>query len=213
MPPELLTRRASLEPTTLDETHRTVDVVWTTGAGVRRRDTAGVYEERLSLEREHVDLSRLVGAPLLDAHRQDTIDQVLGVVTAAHVDGIGRATVKLSERAEPVWKDIRAGILRHVSVGYSVDQWRDSHENGLRVRTAVRWTPKELSLVAIPADAGATVRGDDMDKDPTDDTGADQKARAAVNTEIRKLVAAAKLDRSVADSLIDRGASLDEAKV
>src|SRR5437867_9141867 len=115
MPPDLLLRRATLEPATVDEAARTIDVVWSTGAGVRRRDAAGLYEERLSLDPAHVDLTRFVGAPVLNAHQQHSLDNVIGVVTDAHVDGAaGRGTVKLSERAEPVWKDIRAGILRNV---------------------------------------------------------------------------------------------------
>jgi hypothetical protein len=212
---DLLTRRATLEPTTLDEAHRTVDVVWSTGAGVRRHDAAGLYEERLSLDPAHVDLARFIGAPVLNAHRQDDVDNVLGVVTAAHVDGTaGRGTVKFSERAEAVWRDVRAGILRNVSVGYTVDRWQETRADGVRVRTAVRWTPKELSFVAIPADAGATVRGDTMDTDtkPADDGGDDQKTRAATNAEIRKLADAAGLDRAAADSLIDREATVDEAR-
>src|SRR5262245_21534067 len=138
--PELLTRRATLEPSSVDEAARTVEVTWSTGAPVRRRDRAGPYEERLSLDPAHVDVSALIGAPVLDGHRQESVDQVLGVVTAAHVDGQrGTATVKLSERAEPVWRDIKAGILRAVSVGYVVQRWQDSRANGLRTRTAIQW--------------------------------------------------------------------------
>src|SRR2546425_12802381 len=108
-PPDLLIRRATLEPTTIDEAARTVEVVWSTGAGVRRRDAAGLYEERLSLDPAHVDLTRFVGAPVLNAHRQETLDNVIGVVTDARVDGVaGRGTVKLSERAEPIWRDVKA---------------------------------------------------------------------------------------------------------
>lgn len=53
---------------------RTVEVVWTTGASVRRRrwtgfDTAIDYEEILVVSRDAVDLSRLdAGAPVLDSH-------------------------------------------------------------------------------------------------------------------------------------------------
>jgi hypothetical protein len=224
--PDMLTRRAALEPRTADEAARTVDVIWTTGAAVRRRDGAGIYEERLSLDPMHVDLSRFIGAPVLDAHRQETIDQVLGVVTAAQVKGVGRATVKLSERAEPVWRDIRAGILRHVSVGYSVQAWRDSQENGIRVRTAMKWTPLELSFVAVPADAGAMTRGGAMEV-PIPTPQPDVPLRPSIpetpirpatpdvptrNEEIRRLVRAANLDHAVADSLIDRGATVDQAR-
>lgn len=214
MLPDLLTRRAALEPSTIDEAERTVDVTFSTGAPVRRRDAAGPYEERLSLDPAHVDVAGFIGAPVLDGHRQESVDQVLGVVVAARVDGQqGIATLKLSERAEAVWRDVKAGILRSVSVGYTVQQWQDGTANGTRVRTAVKWTPKELSLVAIPADVGATTRGADMDPEttPTPEDEA-RKTRAAANGEIRKLVAAAKLDHRVADALVDRGATVDEAK-
>ncbi len=211
--PEFFTRRASLEPTTVDEAQRTIEVVWSTGAAVRRRDTAGLYEERLSLDPSSVDLTRFIGAPVLNAHRQDSLDNVLGVVTAASVDGVvGRGTVQLSERAEPIWKDIRAGILRHVSVGYRVQTWTDGTERGMRVRTAVRWTPLELSFVAVPADAGATVRGEPTTMDTTDTVPTVDTTRGTINAEIRTLVTAAQLDHTVADALIDRGATVDEAK-
>lgn len=213
MLPELLTRRATLEPATVNDEARTVDVVWSTGAGVRRRDAVGLFEERLALDPASVDLSHFIGGPVLDGHRQDSVERILGVVTAAHVDGQrGFATLKFSERAEPIWRDVRAGILRAVSIGYVVERWQDSGANGTRVRTAVQWTPKELSLVAIPADAGATVRGDMMDTETTTTPADDTATRAHTNAEIRKLVAAAKLDHTVADALIDREASLDEAK-
>jgi hypothetical protein len=66
----LLTRRADLAPATADRDTRTVEVIWSTGAPVRRRDMTGEYIERLSLDPEAVDLSRLDGASVLDAHRQ-----------------------------------------------------------------------------------------------------------------------------------------------
>ena len=50
---------------------RTVEVVWSTGAAVRRSDrwTGRTYDEVLSLDAAHVDLSQLMsGAPLLESH-------------------------------------------------------------------------------------------------------------------------------------------------
>jgi hypothetical protein len=60
-----------LMPETVDVEARTVELVWSTGAMVRRRDywTGKPYDEVLSLEAGHVDLSRLnSGAPLLNTH-------------------------------------------------------------------------------------------------------------------------------------------------
>ena len=63
---EMLTRRADLSPSSADRDARTVEVIWSTGAPVRRRDMAGPYIECLSLAPEAVDLSRLQGTSVLD---------------------------------------------------------------------------------------------------------------------------------------------------
>ena len=158
---ELVTRRAVLTPDTADPEARTVEVIWSTGAPVRRRDLTGGYVERLSLDPAAVDLSRLEGASVLDAHRQAAVRDVLGTVRSAAVDGHrGTAVIQFSARPEvaPIWQDVLAGILRHVSVGYSVEEWSETTENGMRVLTAVRWTPHEISVVPTPADPGARIR-------------------------------------------------------
>ncbi len=217
---ELLTRRADLAPATADPETRTVEVVWSTGAPVRRRDMAGEYIERLSLDPEAVDLSRLEGASVLDAHRQSAVRDVLGSVREAAVDGRrGTALIQFSARpeVEPIWQDVLTGILRHVSVGYSVEEWAESQENGARVLTAVRWTPHEISLVPTPADPGAKIR---MENDMTQtDTKAaeappatETQTRAAVNAEIRSIARIAGLDQSWVDGQIDAEADADAAR-
>ncbi len=145
----LLTRRADLAPASADRDSRTVEVIWSTGAPVRRRDMADRYVERLSLAPKAVDLSRFHGASVLDAHRQSAVRDVLGSVQSAPVDGQrGTALIQFSARpeVEPLWQDVLSGILRHVSVGYSVKKWAETNENGERVLTASRWTPHEISL-------------------------------------------------------------------
>jgi phage major head subunit gpT-like protein/phage head maturation protease len=230
MPLDLVLRRAELAPATVNEAARTVEVTFTTGAGVRRRDAAGPFLEVLATESGAVDLSAFIGAAVLDGHRQDGLDRVLGVVVSATVvGGIGRAVIKFSERAEPIWRDVKAGIIRGVSVGYSVQQWADSRApDGSRIRTAVRWTPRELSLVAVPADPGATIRSEEsMMLDATANTDAvqtqpppapqsqapaDTQNRAAINGEIRQLGQRAGLDQATVDRLIDRGATVEQAR-
>lgn len=121
-----------LQPDTIDAQARTVELVWSTGAPVRRRDffTGRRYDEVLSLDPAHVDLSRLnAGAPLLNAHGAYNLLNVLGVVERAWIVMAGdtfegRAVVRFSERedVEPLWQDVQAGIIRSVSVGYAVRQ-------------------------------------------------------------------------------------------
>jgi phage head maturation protease len=215
----LLTRRATLAPATADPEGRTVEVVWSTGAPVRRRDMAGQYTERLSLAPEAVDLSRLEGASVLDAHRQTAVRDVLGSVRSAAVNGKhGTALIQFSARpeVEPVWQDVLAGILRHVSVGYSVEEWAETTENSARVLTAVRWTPHEISLVPTPADPGAHIR---METEMTDTTttpappeAPTTETRAEANAEIRSIARIAGLDQSWIDGQIDGGADPDTAR-
>lgn len=212
--PELLTRAADLAPASADAQARTVEVVWSTGAGVRRRDMGGEYVERLSLDPQAVDLSRLIGASVLDAHRQGAVRDVLGTVRSASVDGNrGTATLQFSARpeVEPVWQDVLSGILRHISVGYSVEQWAESKDNGTRVLTAVRWTPIEISLVPTPADPGVHIR---MEEHMTDTAPAADSltTRAAVNAEIRSIARVAGLDQTWIDGHIDSGSDADTAR-
>lgn len=212
----LLTRRADLAPSSANRDARTVEVIWSTGAPVRRRDMAGEYVERLSLAPEAVDLSRLQGASVLDAHRQSAVRDVLGNVQSAAVDGQrGTALIRFSARpeVEPLWQDVLSGILRHVSVGYSVEEWTEATENGARVLTAARWTPHEISLVPTPADPGAHIR---METHMTDTiitpASPETQTRAAINTEIRSIAHIAGLDQSWIDGQIDAAADADTAR-
>ena len=216
---ELLARRATLAPATADPEARTVEVVWSTGAPVRRRDMAGQYIERLSLAPEAVDLTRLEGASVLDAHRQTAVRDVLGSVRSAAVDGKrGTALIQFSARpeVEPVWLDVLAGILRHVSVGYSVEDWAETTENGARVLTAVRWTPHEISLVPTPADPGAQIRMEtemtETTTNPAPPEAPKTETRAEANAEIRSIARIAGLDQSWIDGQIDGGADPDTAR-
>lgn len=156
---------ARFAPTSLDAGTRTVEVTWTTGAAVTRRDywTGESWIEELEVSERAIDLSRLnAGAPVLNSHRGWDLGDVIGVVERAWIEhGEGRARLRFSEREEvaPIFADIRAGIIRNVSVGYSVSEWKETRrEDGTRVRRAVRWQPAEISLVPVPADAKAQVR-------------------------------------------------------
>jgi hypothetical protein len=154
-----------LQPDTIDAEARSVEVVWSTGATVRRRDlwTGKRYDEVLSLDPRHVDLSRLnSGAPLLNTHDAFDLAGVIGVVERAWIarsnDSYeGRATVRLSARedVEPLWQDVRAGIIRNVSVGYVVRAYEVTEQDGqVPVWRAVDWQPVGLSAVPVGADGG-----------------------------------------------------------
>ena len=168
MPSQL--RAAQIEPSTFNEAKRTVDVVFTTGAIVRRFDwiRERYFDEELIVSEEAVDLSRMkAGASVLNTHGQWELDDVIGVVTDASIVGReGRASIRLSERPElaGIVSDIQSGIIRHISAGYSIQRMEmvppESRTDGGTVwlYRATRWTPMEISFVPVPADAGSGTR-------------------------------------------------------
>lgn len=162
------TRVATFVPSTIDEEQRTIEVVWTTGAAVIRYDWVNgqpvPYKEILEVSEKAIDLTRLnSGAPFIDMHNSYSLDKVIGVVERAWIkDGKGHAIIRVAkgdEDVEKIWNKIKQGIIRNISVGYSVEKFvEDADEDGTRTLTAVKWTPFELSAVTVPADAGAGVR-------------------------------------------------------
>lgn len=161
-----LHRAALIQPDTFDAKARTVEVIWTTGAGVRRYNRAEdeYYIERLEVSASAVDLSRLNSgaAPVVDSHRAEGLSSQIGVVVRAWVTpGFGHALLRLSQREDlaGLIGDIQNGIIRNISVGYSVERFEVTREQGKDADyLATRWMPQELSFVVIPADAGATTR-------------------------------------------------------
>lgn len=165
-------RAATLAPSTFNEADRTVEVVWTTGARVRRFDfwSGQSYEEELLVTPDAVDMSRLeAGAPVLNTHSACSLADQIGVVDRAWIDGgEGRATLRLSDREDVagIVADIRAGIIRNISVGYNVTRFevtqpRDRADGGtVPLYRAVDWQPAEISFVPIPADAQAGTRSE-----------------------------------------------------
>ena len=161
-----LRRMAELAPNSADTDARTVEVIWSAGARVRRSTLFGEpYDEELSLDPDHVRLDRLnAGAPFLKVHEIDTLDAVIGSVlpgSARIENGRGIAQVRISERAdvEPIWRDIQAGHIRAVSIGYQVHRFEVSKPEAAReLWRAVDWTPFEVSAVPVGADPAAGFR-------------------------------------------------------
>lgn len=165
-------REATIAPATFNEASRTVDVVWTTGARVRRYDwwNDRSYEEELVVSDDAIDMQRLnAGAPVLNTHRSARLDDQIGVVQRAWIeDGVGKATIRLSEREDVsgIVADIQAGVIRNISVGYNVTTYEVTEGRNrtdgstLDLYRAIAWQPAELSFVPIPADAGAGTRSD-----------------------------------------------------
>ena len=219
MPLDLHTR-ATFSPTTLDRKARTVDVVLSTGAPVLRFGFEGQFTEQLAVTPEAVDLSRLP-VSLLDGHRQEGVSSILGTLVSARFEtGKLIGTLRISTRHEGILDDIEAGDIRSVSIGYTIESYDEKPgPKGQKVRTATRWTLVEASFVSVPADPQANVRSQDMTTQITAGAPAQTMTpppavltRAAMNAEIRSLAATFDLADTFTNGLIDRQATVEEAR-
>jgi len=133
--------------------------------------------EILSHEGQAADLARLNdSAPLLFNHNPD---RVIGVVERAYIDdkkkrGYARVRFSRNPFAQEVLGDVKDGVLRNVSFGYSIDKMEE-RGNGDFVATA--WSPYEVSVVSVPADPGVGIGRSFEESKP------DQAAPAAPSTE------------------------------
>ena len=171
-------------------------------------------DEILSHDAEAIDLSRLqeIGVVLFNHDR----DRVIGRVLDVRLDEVTRklrATIQFDEdeESERIYQKVCSGTLRGVSVGYAVDVW-ESVEAGAKssngrftgpCEVATRWTPYELSIVSVPADATVGVgrsyveNGDgNMDEQKNDIDVKDQEREATqpaplVNAEAERQAAVA----------------------
>ena len=121
-------------------------------------------DEILSHDAGAVDLSRLqeIGVVLFNHDR----DRVIGRVLSVRLDETTRklrAVIQFDEdeESERIYQKVRSGTLRGVSVGYAVDVWEEVKAGATSMNgrftgpceVATRWTPYEISIVSVPADA------------------------------------------------------------
>jgi len=160
--------RALAAPVTVNRAARTVEVVWSTGARARNFvPPLGPIIEELDMRPEAVRMDALCSgrAPVLDTHRRAGTRDVLGRVTAARLEaGRGYATLQFSgaDDVEPVWQRVADGTLQSVSVGYRVHRYdpRPDASTGQTIHRAVDWEPYEISIVPVPVDGLAVIRGE-----------------------------------------------------
>jgi len=162
---------ALIRAESFNEEDNTVEVIWSTGAGVRRRSYEhGEYMEELSMKPADIRLDRMnSGAPVLDSHDSWDLSRVIGTVvpgTAKIVKGSGVCSIRLSGRDEVkgVVQDIRDGIISSISVGYRIHKYEKEEGEGdqIPILRATDWEPLEISAVAIPADPAAKIRSSDQ---------------------------------------------------
>lgn len=230
---------ASSKPLMIDEAHKRAEIVFTTGATVRRSGWLGEWDESLEVSEKAIRMDRIASGtvPFLKNHDSSDISNVIGVVERAWIqDGEGRAVVRFSERedVQPIFQDIKNGILRGVSIGYRVHEFKETTPKDAEIRSflAVDYEILEISAVPIPADAASGFRAAIEKSEPVKSDSLEERmnemAKPELNleavrkeaieaerkrtAEIMEAVKAAKLEEGFAKELIERGVSADEAR-
>jgi hypothetical protein len=145
------------------------ELVFAAGAAVRRYDwnNGRYYLEQLEVSPEAINLDRLErGAPLLNSHYAYSLEDQIGVCDQPVIEGgVGTVQSQLSRRdsVRGIVQDLEDRVIRNVSVGYArdaIEMVAPTNEVGMWVYRITRWTPMEVSLVAIPADMDCQVRSE-----------------------------------------------------
>ncbi len=157
----------AMEHATLDPKERTIDMVVSSGAPVRRYDydKGREYDEVLQIDPTAIRMDRLnAGAPMLDSHNYWAGTQaMIGAVVpgSARIEaGQLRAQAKFSTtpEGERAFQMAQDGTLRHVSVGYVTHAEDQDETTTPPTYRATDWEPYEVSGVAMPADPKAGFR-------------------------------------------------------
>jgi HK97 family phage prohead protease len=205
----LETRRAPVLGNSYDPATRTFEAIIATTAPVQRRDFEGPYNEVLDLSGELPN-----AMPLLNSHSRESVRDVVGrVESVLREDGALVAKIRLSGRDDVrgIGQDIETGILDAVSVGYRVADVKTEERGGVRVKTV---TPQilETSLVAVPADDTARVRGAEMPNTEEYEETPRRRARAATEAQIQRIADVAGLERAFVDEQLEAEASEADAR-
>ncbi|PSM20217.1 hypothetical protein C7T96_04000 [Nitratireductor sp. StC3] len=225
------TRRADFLPMTFDAEAGTVTAVFATETPVPRYWGTEV----LQCTDDAVDMSHLVGAPLLDSHNSLSVTAILGRVESARIKGrklIGTLRFSDSPEGQAAKAKIAEGMLRAVSVGYSILRHREKiDDDGKAEITVTKWRPHEVSLAPIGADPNARVRSKEfshMDEDDIETIntppepaerprrrGDGETARARRQRQLdslRENAVRCGMSTADADEIVDDARSVDEAR-
>jgi len=138
-------RHISLQLETRDDGKKTVEASLSSETPIFR---PGLGREILVHTSAAVDLSR-APLPLLTSHNRE--ETPVGIIENIRISsGKLRATLRFgnSQRALEAWADVKAGVLRSISIGYQILKGESSGEDYV----VTSWMPIEASLVSVPAD-------------------------------------------------------------
>lgn len=146
---ETFYRELSLDVRAADEDSRTVPASMSSETPVKR----WFGNEILSHSSSAVNLDRAQNGALPMLWGHDT-DQLLGAAEGFRLEGgVLRGSLRFSKNAlrSEVWEQIREGMPLGISIGYRVDEWKETADSD--DVTVTRWTLHEVSVVTVPADS------------------------------------------------------------
>lgn len=167
-------RAADLAPDSYDPKARSVGCTLSTGAAVKRM--YGTEVLKISPDAINLDRLKSCGVPLIDSHNIfGVLDGVFGTLDRAWIEKgqlVGRVSFDDSEVGHKAEGLVKRGVVKGLSIGYRVDSWEVTDEDGNVIDperdrmafdeqytfTGTRWELLELSMVSVPADAGAFFR-------------------------------------------------------
>lgn len=157
-------RTFAFEVREVDDENRKVHVSFSSEKAVERYFGA----EILCHDKESVQLERLqeIGVSLFN-HNRDVVIGIPENVTLNETERRCHADLLFDddEDGEKIFRKVKKGILRGISVGYSVECWEEvkagaTSSNGRftgPAYVATKWTPLEISIVSVPADSDVGV--------------------------------------------------------
>jgi len=174
----LCTRAADIRPSSINESERTIEAVFATSnpARVYHWDVGRVIEEVL-VPRGMMPIEQV---PLLEMHNRYSLQSVIGsgenpAARGEEIVGVLRFGSELGEDVDGIWNRVRQRHLRSVSAGYEPMEWTDIQPGqtaevmgrsytatNLMLRVTTKWRLREISVVVIPADDMARMRGNNF---------------------------------------------------
>ena len=224
----MISRAAYVEPEEKEESdERLVRVAFASEEPVERSFGFEILShDAEAIDREFIESGR---APVLTDH-DASIDSQIGVVESVSIDATERKSravlrfSKESDRADQIYRQILEGTIQNISVGYYPLSMTKTEEeiDGRSVHIVDRWSPREISVVAIPADwKGSGVGRSQNNKEvimettvqevqeaPQVDEQAIRARMAKDNKEIQDLAIKAGR-RDLGDDAVGRGVSLE----
>ncbi|WP_416768517.1 Mu-like prophage major head subunit gpT family protein [Sulfurimonas sp. ST-25] len=157
--------RAVIDPGSVNEEQRSVEILISTETPIRRTDywSGQQYDEVLLHGEENVDLTRAATAKLRWMHGSGKYGELpLGPLENVRLESKQlRAVARFSEAnpdAEMFWRMVLEGTLTEISVGGRKRDVRITERDGdVPLVEVIRWEFKEASLVDIGADPSAGI--------------------------------------------------------